>query len=184
MKKIILAVFRILVIVALVMPVVSWEKENEVVNSIMEGHHPRPVDLGLSVRWMSCNLGANSPEEYGSYYKWGETIYDAEGYRIPTLKEIQELINNCTWEHTSISGVKGMLVTGPNGNSIFLPAAGCLRKVDKTTYKLRNENFIGQYPSATPMEGGAYILEISPYDYSWYGNGIMDYKRTIRPVTE
>ena len=30
------------------------------------------VDLGLSVKWASCNLGANAPEEYGDYYAWGE----------------------------------------------------------------------------------------------------------------
>lgn len=31
------------------------------------------VDLGLSVYWASCNLGAGKPEEYGNYYAWGET---------------------------------------------------------------------------------------------------------------
>ena len=31
------------------------------------------VDLGLSVRWATCNVGANSPEVYGSYFAWGET---------------------------------------------------------------------------------------------------------------
>lgn len=30
------------------------------------------VDLGLSVKWATCNVGANSPEEYGNYYAWGE----------------------------------------------------------------------------------------------------------------
>lgn len=31
------------------------------------------VDLGLSVRWASCNMGASKPEEYGDFYSWGET---------------------------------------------------------------------------------------------------------------
>ena len=31
------------------------------------------VDLGLSVKWATCNVGATSPEEYGDYYAWGET---------------------------------------------------------------------------------------------------------------
>lgn len=31
------------------------------------------VDLGLSVKWASCNIGATKPEEYGGYYAWGET---------------------------------------------------------------------------------------------------------------
>jgi uncharacterized protein YjdB len=34
---------------------------------------PTIVDLGLSVYWATCNLGAASPEEYGDYYAWGET---------------------------------------------------------------------------------------------------------------
>lgn len=32
------------------------------------------VDLGLSVKWATCNLGASKPEEYGNYYAWGETV--------------------------------------------------------------------------------------------------------------
>ena len=31
------------------------------------------VDLGLSVKWATCNIGANKPEEYGDYFAWGET---------------------------------------------------------------------------------------------------------------
>lgn len=31
------------------------------------------VDLGLSVKWASCNVGAGSPEGYGDYNAWGET---------------------------------------------------------------------------------------------------------------
>ena len=34
---------------------------------------PRAIDLGLSVKWASCNVGATAPEEYGGYYAWGET---------------------------------------------------------------------------------------------------------------
>ncbi len=35
------------------------------------------VDLGLSVKWATCNVGASSPEEYGNYYAWGETVTKA-----------------------------------------------------------------------------------------------------------
>lgn len=123
------------------------------------------VDLGLSVAWATCNVGANSPEEYGSYFAWGETstkseyiesnsttfdvnyssllsqgiigsngiltgVFDAatanwgDKWRMPTFAEIRELINNCTWTWTTRNGVNGCIVTGSNGNSIFLPAAG------------------------------------------------------------
>lgn len=43
------------------------------------------VDLGLSVYWASCNLGAGKPEEYGDYYTWGETE-PKENYSWSTYK--------------------------------------------------------------------------------------------------
>ena len=49
---------------------------------------------------------------------WGGT------WRMPTSAEMEELDYQCTWTWTSQSGVPGCKVTGPNGNSIFLPAAG------------------------------------------------------------
>ena len=117
------------------------------------------IDLGLSVKWASWNVGATAPEEYGGYYAWGETEvkddysvdtylyylngvyvdlgadisgteYDVahvkwgDGWRMPTLNEIKELINNCTWSWTTQNDINGYKVTGSNGNSIFLPAAG------------------------------------------------------------
>ena len=46
------------------------------------------VDLGLSVKWATCNVGAQNPEDYGNYYAWGEirpkTIYTWKGYRFLT----------------------------------------------------------------------------------------------------
>ena len=50
------------------------------------------VDLGLSVKWATCNLGANSPDEQGDYYAWGET----ETYYI-TLKT-KTHINPIEWK--------------------------------------------------------------------------------------
>ena len=38
---------------------------------LLNGHEY--VDLGLSVMWATCNVGADSPEDYGDYYAWGET---------------------------------------------------------------------------------------------------------------
>ena len=49
------------------------------------GHEHEYVDLGLSVKWATCNMGASSPEEYGDYYAWGETetksTYDWNTYK-------------------------------------------------------------------------------------------------------
>ena len=49
---------------------------------------------------------------------WGDS------WRMPTHAEQEELNSKCTWTWTTSNGVNGYRVTGPNGNSIFLPAAG------------------------------------------------------------
>lgn len=56
---------------------------------IMEVKHGDCVDLGLSVKWATCNLGASKPEEHGDYYSWGETTlkrdyddYDEAHYKF------------------------------------------------------------------------------------------------------
>lgn len=40
---------------------------------VVEDNYHEYVDLGLSVKWATCNVGADSPEEYGDYFAWGET---------------------------------------------------------------------------------------------------------------
>ena len=54
-------------------------------------------------------------------------------WRMPTIDEFQELIVYCTWTWTTQDGVNGYQVDGPNGNAIFLPAAG-YRKVSGLKY--------------------------------------------------
>ena len=53
-----------------------------------------PVDLGLSVKWATCNVGATTPEEFGDYYAWGDTAtYYKPGYaqsESPEWKEGKE----------------------------------------------------------------------------------------------
>ncbi len=84
--------------------------------------HNGYVDLGLSVKWATCNVGANSPEGYGGYYTFDDAQKLGGGRgRVPTYEELAELKNNCDWTWT----VNGYKVTSKkNGNSIFLPATG------------------------------------------------------------
>ena len=90
----------------------------------------RVVDLGLSVKWASCNLGAQNPEEYGEYFPFKKDMtqvcdsYLVGGLRIPTKEEIEELVTKCESVWISYKGINGLLVIGPNKNKIFLPATG------------------------------------------------------------
>ena len=58
------------------------------------------------------------PEDDAAYVNWGAQ------WRIPTSDQIDELIHKCSWTFTTRNEVNGYLFTGPNGNTLFLPAAG------------------------------------------------------------
>ena len=149
-------------------------------------YKPHAVDLGLSVLWADCNVGATSPTGTGQVYAWGETapkiLYDwstyqffndkdgngnpykkddyeklnkselknlgkdiagtrydvatqlwGNGWSMPSIEQWQELIDKCKWVRTTKNGVGGFAVTGPNGNSIFLPFV-VSRTDDEDTY--------------------------------------------------
>lgn len=105
------------------------------------------VNLGLSVNWAECNVGATSPDETGYEIPYGntsgsiyydentptnisDTNYDiakaklGDGWRMPTEEEMRELIENCNMSTDVVNGVVGVRMTSVNGNSIFLPACG------------------------------------------------------------
>lgn len=144
------------------------------------------VDLGLSVKWANCNVGASRPEEYGNYYAWGDinkkisedcnpynyrenicaTDYDVAhvkwggDWRMPSKADIDELCNKCNSVWTTQNGVYGMLITGPNKNTIFLPAAGCFSD------KYYNSNNHQNYPTGVYSDGES--------GYYWSGSPSPD----------
>ena len=83
-------------------------------------------------------------------------------WRIPTEAEWDELITSCSWEWTSVNGVSGRKVTGPNGNSIFLPAAG---RRYSTYFDCEDE--YGFYWSSS--------LDSSPYNFHCYARYVDFY---------
>lgn len=60
------------------------------------------------------------PEDDAAYVNWGSS------WRMPTKEQQDELETNCTCTWTTRNGVNGQLLTGPNGNTIFLPASGVI----------------------------------------------------------
>lgn len=105
------------------------------------------VDLGLSVYWAKANVGAVNEEDYGGLYGYGDAtglkVLSTDTYanadvistsndiamasgsgRLPSFSEAKELTSKCTFADETVNGVAGVRVTGPNGNSIFIPKAG------------------------------------------------------------
>ena len=102
------------------------------------------VDLGLpsGTLWKSTN-------EKGFYYTYDEAVSQF-GDNLPSREHFEELIAFCTWEWNG----KGYVVTGDNGNSIILHAAG-YRDCDGV---VGNVGTRGLYWSSTPNDS----------DYAWY----------------
>lgn len=198
-----------------------WEEIEE--TNEVNGHEY--VDLGLSVKWATCNVGATSPQGYGKYYAWGETetalddnyslsncstsglnysqlqsqgYIDEDGnltpehdaatvnwggdWRMPTIAEMQELIDKCTWEWTTHRGVNGYKVTSKdNGNYIFLPAVGGCSELS-----ISGVGSYGNYWSSAPIKSNdtyASRLNFNSNKHNMdYGNRI--HGLSVRPVLE
>lgn len=108
------------------------------------------VDLGLSVKWLKYNVGASKESDFGGLYGYGDVtgcknstsvadyvnadiVESNEDVarinlglkaKMPTADQLEELFTLCEKEWIEDDGVQGLKLTGPNGNSIFLPAAG------------------------------------------------------------
>lgn len=108
-----------------------------------------------------------------AYVNWGR------GWRIPSKSQKDELLKKCKWTWTNMGGHNGYKVVGPNGNSIFLPAAGYRRG--------GSLDYAGSYGSYwsrslyTSDGWGAYSLTFDSSDVYWY-DYTRRYGRSVRPV--
>lgn len=75
-------------------------------------------DISWGYNYFYDNKTTLDPEDDAAAVNWGGN------WRMPTAAQVDELISICTKEWTQLNGVYGLLVTGPNSNSIFLPDAG------------------------------------------------------------
>ena len=191
------------------------------------------VDLGLpsGTLWATMNVGADSPEDYGDYFAWGETVGYDDGYttfdwtnyrhckgsentltkycndsnygyngftdtltelepeddaayvywgrkwRMPTDAQWAELRTECTWSWTTKNGVNGSLGTGPNGNSIFIPAAG-----NRYSDSLINAGSCGHYWSRSLATGGIALGVAIDSDGAYGDYSDRRYGLSVRPV--
>lgn len=127
--------------------------------------------------WECTNIGSDiAGTSYDvAHVKWGGS------WHMPTLTQIDELISSCTWTWTTQNGVYGQLVTGSNGNSIFLPAAGY--RDGASLYRAGSN---GIYWGSTALEDDSYVA-----CHLYFGSGVdywydyyRSYGRSVRPVSE
>ena len=120
---------------------------------------------------------------YNSIFKYteadGKSVLEAQDdvataklgneWRLPTQEEMEELINSCKWTWERQNGQLGWKVTGKNGNSIFLPAAGAA-----SSYRIAGVGELGRYWTSTRDES----------NYSAYNLRFKDGRETIEVVDD
>ena len=178
------------------------------------GYEYVDLGLPSGLKWATHNVGANAPEKYGNYFSWGEISpkneyntsstmgvqmtdfsgnpqYDAatsnwgDTWRMPTKAEMEELMTLCEWNSVQKDGVLGVKVTGPNGNCLFLPAAG--HAYGPSIYFVDNGCY---YWSSSPYDSSenifAYFLSYDVYSGFYEGMAHSErlYGLPIRPVSE
>lgn len=160
------------------------------------------IDLGLSVMWGSCNIGAKDIYEEGNLYTWKEIVAKVDnltaifapivipnsmtcdlaermfgsGWQVPTKEHIIELMQNCEFEPIWLGTKFIMKATGPNGNSIYLPLAG---NRDWNGAKAKG-GFYWTSTKAIEDDSCAYQLRI--YDQIILGYNDVDVCQSVRPV--
>ncbi len=164
----------------------------------------KAVDLGLSVLWADINIGASEIFAYGKLFGYGDTNgenyseeknmyprtnivnspYDTakamwgNGWRMPTCDELKELSAKCQFTPFEKNGIKGTLVTGPNGNSIFLPFDGV--RIGINTHRTGQ---LGQYWSGTLSNNYHVSMDVFGYDAN-LSLVSPSWGRSIRPVRD
>ena len=128
----------------------------------------------------------------GTFIGDGKTVLDAADdaatanlgspWRMPTIGEIQELIDNCTWTWTTQDGVKGHQVDGPNGNAIFLPAAG-LRLDSGFHFAGGQGNYWSSslYPDISKDARSLFLNSSGRHELHYYNRSIGFSVRPVRP---
>lgn len=186
----------------------TYEKK-ELLTGVHNGHEW--IDLGLSVKWATCNIGASTPWEYGDFFAWGEvksktffsednysesnlissdiagSSYDAAhivwggAWRLPKSEEFEELIEKCNFKWSTFHNKNGWTVTGPNGKKIFFPAAGYAGE-----NLSQNSDGWGSYLSSSADENDDSKIYDFEFNESRYGKGwgFREHGHTIRAVIE
>ena len=133
------------------------EKEFPVIlnSGIINGHEW--VNLGLSVKWACCNVGANTPEECGDYFAWGEIetkneYYSGEGYSKNYGKNISDISGNVAYD----------AATANWGGSWRMPTKAEIQElIDNCTWTWTIVNGVKGYKVTSKINGNSIFISIT-----------------------
>lgn len=145
----------------------------------IDGHEY--VDLGLSsgCLWSTMNYGANDATEYGNYTNSTSFGSWGENWTMPTKENYEELISKCTWTWTTTNDVNGYSVKGPNGNTMFLPAAG-----SKDFWGVSQAGTNLNYMTSSKDYSNTWVLKGNQSEYKLASTFIISDEYSVRPISK
>lgn len=164
----------------------SNEPQNHITQNINQHNGHDYVDMGLSVKWATCNVGATKPEDFGDHFAWGETepksIYDWSTYKHCNGSETT-LTKYCTDSYYGIVDNKTILEMSDDA----APAnwGGCWRMhteaeltelCEQCTWTWTTRNGVQGYKVTSKKNGNSIFLPAAGVDgISLYGAGSVGY---------
>ena len=148
---------------------------NEQSSTPNDGTSHEYVDLGLSVKWATCNVGANAPEEYGDYFAWGETTTKST-YNWSTYKYCNGSSSTFTKYNTSGSygsvDNKTQLELSDDAAAVYwgrnwrMPTdAEMIELRNNCTWEWTNQNGANGYKVTSKSNGNSIFLPAASYRY-------------------
>lgn len=162
----------------------GWDTVNTPGDLCIDGNHPHAIDMGDGLKWSCCNVGANSPIEYGDYFAWGETAtkstYDWSNYKY-CKGSYNTLTKYCySTSYGTVDNKKQLELTDDVarakwGDSWRIPTAGEQSTLDsKCTWTRTNIGGVYGY-KVTAKNGNAIFLPAAAYrdganlSHNYYG---------------
>ena len=152
-----------------------------------------------SYKWSKWSLGSGyimtkycSNPNYGSGFMDNKYVLDFEDdaafvclgdkWRIPTKSELDELRDECTWVWTTMNGIDGWMGTGPNGNSVFFPAAGQFNNAGLSDYGWSGFLWTSSLDNTENRSDCSFALRFFSDSMDWNLYFYRSYGFPIRPV--
>lgn len=134
-----------------------------------DANHPHAVDLGLSVKWACCNVGADSPEDYGDYFAWGETS-PKTSYTVYNYQHWVDYDGDGAWIvdeytiNTDISGTQYDAARANWGGSWRMPTKSeCEELIDNCTWTWTTRNGVNGCEGKSKKNGNSIFLPAAGY---------------------
>lgn len=139
----------------------AWAETEEKEVYSMKNYKHSEDGTRYGVRHLHRHLNLREMNNNAAHVQWGNP------WQMPTTDQFEEILSNCNPKWTTVKGVSGMMFTGRNGKSLFLPAAG-----QHSAFSLYSKGVYGYYWSEEQVDNTTHISK-ALYLYFYNSKGLI-----------